>query len=232
MRDKPPAAQRRPLLTDRQVDQVDHAYRTRLESLLSVDEAIEKIISALAERGELHNTYIFYTSDNGYHLGQHRLLWGKGQIYEEDIRVPLIVRGPGVPRGQTRDHFVLNIDFAPTFVDLAEATAGISMDGRSLLPLLGNAPPAPPIWRQDFLVEIYTQPTPLLPLQEADEIRAVRTRDWIYAEYLSGARELYDLRADPYQLQSRHASASPDLIEGLSVRLRQLATCAGATCQQ
>jgi len=98
------------------------------------------------------------------------------------------------------------------------------VDGRSIVPLLGSSPPPASDWRQDFLVEIY-------PLTEEDEIRAVRTRDWLYAEYLSGARELYDLRADPYQLESLHGSARPELLLQLSARLWELASCAADTCE-
>ena len=94
--DKPPHLRNLPLLTADQIAAIDRQYQARLESLQSLDEGIGRIIDALAARGELDNTYIFFTSDNGYHLGQHRLFEGKGEVYEEDIRVPLVVRGPGV----------------------------------------------------------------------------------------------------------------------------------------
>ena len=217
---------------------IDIEYQTRLESLQAVDESIETIIGTLAARGELDNTYLFFTSDNGYHLGQHRFLNGKFQVYEEDIRVPLIVRGPGVRRGAARGHLVLNIDFAPTIAELAGIHPGHSVDGRSLVPLFGRAqsgngsgredPPALRHWRQDFMVEIYRR---LPPLGNGDEIRALRTRHAVYVEYASGARELYDLRADPYQLENVHNAASPRRLRRLSQRLAELATCAGDTCR-
>jgi len=226
--DKPPPIRDLLPLTEQQIAGIDVEYQTRLESLQAVDEAIERIIDTLAERGELGNTYLFFTSDNGYHLGQHRFLNGKVQIYEEDIRVPLIVRGPGVPQGVTRDHFVLNIDFAPTIVEMAGIQPGGSVDGRSLAPLLGDDPLPLARWRQDFLVEIYRR---LPPLGNGDEIRALRTRDAVYVEYASGPRELYDLRADPYQLESLHETAPPGRLRRLSRRLWELATCAGDTCR-
>jgi arylsulfatase A-like enzyme len=105
--DKPPVIQQRPLLSEKEIAEIDHEYRTRIEALLSVDEAIERIVQALSDHGELQNTYIFFTSDNGYHLGQHRLIRGKGNVYEEDIRVPMVVRGPGVPARAKVDHLVL-----------------------------------------------------------------------------------------------------------------------------
>lgn len=229
MSDKPTLLQQVPLLTNERIAAIDHEYRTRIESLLALDESIEALVGTLAERGELENTYLFFTSDNGYHLGQHRLYNGKISIYEEDIRVPLIVRGPGVPAGVTRDHFALNIDFAPTFMELASATAGRIMDGRSLVPVLGDDAPRPHHWRQDFLVEIYRNPvgTVIGP----NEIRALRTQDEIYVEWIAGDRELYDLRDDPYQLESQHDTAPPGQLRRLSRRLAELATCAGDSCR-
>jgi N-acetylglucosamine-6-sulfatase len=111
------------------------------------------LIRALHESGELSNTYIVFTSDNGFHLGQHRLGAGKWTPYEEDIRVPLIVRGPGVPEGRTLHHMVLNNDLAPTFADLAGAKTPSFVDGRSLVPLLKDSPPPLRDWRQRFVVE-------------------------------------------------------------------------------
>ena len=100
----------------------DISHRKRLQSMLAVDDMIGDLIKSLHESGELDNTYIFFTSDNGFHLGQHRLGAGKWTPYEEDIHVLLIVRGPGVPDGRTLHHMVLNNDLAPTFADLGRAS--------------------------------------------------------------------------------------------------------------
>jgi N-acetylglucosamine-6-sulfatase len=118
-----------------------------------VDDMIGKLVKSLHESGELDNTYIFFTSDNGFHLGQHRLGAGKWTPYEEDIRVPLIVRGPGVPEGKTLHHMVLNNDLAPTFADLAGAKRPSFVDGRSLVPFLKDHPTPEKDWRQRFLIE-------------------------------------------------------------------------------
>jgi N-acetylglucosamine-6-sulfatase len=232
--DKPAPIRDLPPLTAQQIAGIDIEYQTRLEALQAVDEGIEKIVNTLAGHGELENTYIFFTSDNGYHLGQHRFLNGKFQVYEEDIRVPLVVRGPGVRQGATRDQFVLNIDFAPTIAALAGIQPGHSVDGRSLVPLLGRQRrrghgSRKDDWRQDFLVEIYRRSP---PLGNGDAIRALRTRDAVYVEYASGPRELYDLRADPYQLESLHDAARPRQLGKLSRRLEELAACAGDTCRR
>jgi N-acetylglucosamine-6-sulfatase len=228
--EKPPELQGRPLLTDGDIANLDYEYRTRVESLLAMDEAVELVVEALAASGKLDNTYIFFTSDNGYHLGEHRLPGGKGTFFEEDIRVPLLVRGPGIAPGSERDHFVLNIDFAPTIVELAGVPAGRSMDGLSLVPLFWGATPAPASWRRDFLVQIHLPPAAVLP--GGEQIRALRTADWLYAEYaVDGTRQLYDLRADPYQLESRHDTAPQALIDSLAARLHALAECVGVSCR-
>jgi hypothetical protein len=220
--DKPPDV-RVPLLTTAQIAAIDNEYQTRIESLQALDEGIGQIIDTLAARGELEYTYIVFTSDNGYHLGQHRFLGGKFQVYEEDIRVPLIIRGPGVEAGVTREQMVVNIDLAPTMARWGGATPDRYMDGQSLTPLLG-AGGATQNWRTDFLVELYRH---LPPMQNGDVIKALRTEHEVYVEYQSGPREMYDLRSDPYQLENIYATADPSHIADLSARLAELATSQG-----
>jgi arylsulfatase A-like enzyme len=228
--DKPPAISSLPLLTAAQITAIDSEYQTRLESLQSVDEAVESIVNKLAALGQLENTYVIFTSDNGYHLGQHRLRNGKTQVYEEDIRVPLIVRGPKAPVATTRDHLVVTIDFAPTLAKLAHVQPDHTVDGQSFVDLFDDHPPSPKEWRKDFLLEVYRR---LPPLGNGDAIRALRSLDGLlYVEYDSGPRELYDLTQDPYELESQHDVAPPGHLKKLSRRLAELATCAGHTCQE
>ncbi|KAF4522398.1 hypothetical protein B566_EDAN012981 [Ephemera danica] len=130
----------------------------RLQTLQSVDSAVQKVYTALQELGELDNTYIFYTSDHGYHLGQFGLVKGKSFPFEFDIRVPFLVRGPGVEAGTIVDDIVLNVDLAPTFLDVAGVEAPPHMDGRSLLPLIHRGGHKQPRrrrsrWPDTFLVE-------------------------------------------------------------------------------
>lgn len=227
--DKPSAISSLPLLTASQIATIDTEYQTRLESLQAVDEAVERIINRLAELGELENTYVIFTSDNGYHLGQHRLRNGKTQVYEEDIRVPLIVRGPKAPVGATRDHFIATIDFAPTLARLAHVKPEHAVDGQPFNKLFHNNPKSAAEWRRDFLVEVYRRNP---PQGNGDAIRAVRSLDgFLYAEYQSGAKELYDLTADPFQLQSQHTVAPAEYLNALSTRLAELATCAAEACR-
>jgi N-acetylglucosamine-6-sulfatase len=220
-----------------------------LRSMLAVDEAIGRLVDTLRESGELDTTYLFFTSDNGWHAGEHRLTAGKWTTYEEDVRVPLIVRGPGVPEGRTLDHLILNNDLAPTFAQLGEAQAPAFVDGRSLKPLLSDYPPPLKDWRSAFLVEAATElGGTLVPLLSGDQLpenwrqapredwgrpglEAVRAEDHLYAEYGNGERELYDLEDDPHELDNRYRAADSELLRRLRGRLAALRGCAGADCR-
>ena len=151
--DKPGWVSDNPPLSLEHKRYMEELYRKRLQSMLAVDDMVGDLVEALRESGKLENTYIVFTSDNGFHLGQHRLSAGKWTPYEEDIRVPLIVRGPGVPEGETLHHMVLNNDLAPTFADLAGAEPPSFVDGRSLKPLLNDHPTPVEDWRQRFVIE-------------------------------------------------------------------------------
>ncbi|XP_049529166.1 N-acetylglucosamine-6-sulfatase isoform X5 [Dermacentor silvarum] len=135
------------------VSWIDETYRNRLRTLLSVDDMVADVLSYLASKQLLNNTYVFFTSDNGYHLGQYSMPKDKRHPYETDIHVPLLVRGPGIVAGRTEQGVALNVDLAPTFLDLAGLPSRGDMDGVSLKPLLlgdasrSNRP------RQSFLVE-------------------------------------------------------------------------------
>lgn len=118
------------------IEKIEEMYRNRLRTLMSVDDMVEAITHALNEKGFLENTYIFFTSDHGYHLGQFSMPKDKRQPYEFDIRVPLMVRGPGIKRGSKTNVMTTNIDLAPTFLDLAGVVLPYHMDGISLKKIL------------------------------------------------------------------------------------------------
>ena len=221
--DKPIHIQLLPHLDPAKQEAVLRAYRAQLESLLAIDEMIERLVLALEETGELDRTVIIFASDNGYFLGEHRVAEGKRLPYEEAIRVPLIIRGGGFPRGGTVLQPAANIDLAPTIVALTGARARRKMDGVSLLPLALD--PAQGQDRPLLLEEVN-------PKRGRPSYEAIRTPRWLWVEYRNGARELYDMEDDPLQLRSLHGD--PGLagvrIE-LSHRLAKLRKCAGPSCR-
>jgi arylsulfatase A-like enzyme len=220
--DKPAGIRSRPLLGAQQIANVTENYRQRLESLLAVDEAVAAMVTALRETGELDRTLIVFTADNGFFHGEHRVPSGKVLLYEPSIRVPLIIRGPGIPPGQHVTELAANVDLAPTIVAATGAPALRVMDGRSLLPLAKD--PGRRTGR-DILIERG-------PGGNNQQIfTALRTTRYLYAEYSNGDRELYDLAADPHQLTSLHAQPAFQALRTLlAERLARLRTCTGAAC--
>jgi N-acetylglucosamine-6-sulfatase len=215
-----------PRLDDDDIRDVDSYHRARLRALLAVDDAVERIVQTLTDTGKLDNTFIILTSDNGYLLAQHRVSNGKGLPYENCVRVPLIVRGPEVPEGATRDHLVSNVDIAPTLADLAQATAPDDVDGRVSTALLRSNPPAPSAWRPEVLLEGFSTGEDSLP-----EFHGLRTATDSYVEYYSAEIELYSLTSDPDQLQSLHQSASAATLTQWASRLSGLRACRAAACR-
>jgi arylsulfatase A-like enzyme len=209
---------------------VTRAYRDRLESLLAVDDLIGRVVEALRSERELKRTVILFTSDNGYLQGHHRWRAGKVVPYEPSIRVPLVIRGPGVPRGATRTQLVANTDLAPTILDLANGKSGRKRDGRSLLPLLKRPNLA---WGRPILLEGRFN---AFGEYGAGEQRivfdGVRTDRYMYARYENGEEELYDLHTDPFELRSLHADPAHAGVKAALQRLvARLLPCAGSGCR-
>ena len=222
--DKPADLRSRPPLTPTQIADIREAHQQQLESLLAVDEMVGAIVDRLQEAGELDNTVVLFTSDNGFLNGEHRIRLGKVLPYEPSIRVPLIVSGPDIPVGLHLRQMVANIDLAPTIVALAGAKPDRVMDGRSLVPLFRD----PGIeWGRDLLLEgLADDPVSL-------RFTGVRTPRFLYVEYGAGERELYDLADDPNELLSRHDDpAYASMRDELARRLAGLRTCAGVGCRQ
>lgn len=178
----------------------DETIRNRLRLLAAVDEGVGQILQTLERAKELDNTVIVFAGDNGYFYGEHCLSSERRLAYEESIRIPLLVRHPRAVKPRTViDKFALNVDLAPTFLDLATAPATPRMHGRSLRPLLEGRHPK---WRESFLVEYFSDNVARRILNMG--YQAVRTRRWKYIHYaeLSGMDELYDLDRDPYELDN------------------------------
>ncbi len=134
--DKPLGVSDRPLMSGAASGQSRNRYRSRLGSLLAVDDMVERIVRTLRKSGELNNTVIVFASDNGFLLGEHRIPTGKQYPYEESINVPFEIRGPGIPKNEVRHQPAGNIDLAPTILELTGAKAGGPIDGRSIIPLI------------------------------------------------------------------------------------------------
>jgi arylsulfatase A-like enzyme len=224
--DKPSLIRDLPLLADWQKEAIERHYRERLRSLQAVDDLVESVVETLAESGELDDTYVIYTSDNGWHMGEHRQFVGKTTAYEEDIHVPFVMRGPGVPKGARIEAMVLNNDLAPTFADMARVAPPSFVDGRSFMPLLED-----PVhrWRTAFGLERRQRET--YEIDGAAIFDGLRTQRYTYVRYATGEEELYDLHADPHQLQNIAATADPALLHELGERAAALANCAADECR-
>ena len=231
--DKPQWVRDQPPLTPTRQQTLREKRQERLTSMLAVSRNLARLKDKLRETGELSNTYLILTSDNGYHLGQHRLGAGKMTAYEEDMRVPLAISGPGVTSGGVK-HMVLNTDLAPTIAELAGVAPGIVPDGRSFAPLLpeGRSGIAPEQFRRRFMEENWQGPvpTPTGPKPfPAPTNFAVRGPTFIYNRYATGETEYYDLARDPYELASEQVSGTRK--DNLNERWTRLRDCRGAECR-
>jgi N-acetylglucosamine-6-sulfatase len=215
-------------------------FNARINSLQSVDELVEDVVRALEQNGELEDTYIFFLSDNGFRLGEHRLPSGKGTAYEEDIRVPFMARGPGIEPGTQYSQMTANIDLAPTIAEIAGVAIPEFVDGRSFLTFLhgGEVP-----WRDGLLIEFgYIDEEAVaeaLADPETDNLlvdvaggafRGIRGRDFVYVEYANGEFEFYDLVADPYQLENLAGRLSLETLNIFHEKLEALKKCNGSEC--
>jgi arylsulfatase A-like enzyme len=180
------------------------------------------VVNALRAKGVLNDTVIFFTSDNGFHFGEHRIPGGKTRVYQESSRVPLIVRGRAFTGGVTRPQVVGNIDLAPTIAALAGVTPGHTPDGISLVPYAAKKS-----YRANRALLVENNPLGAAPFD------AIRTKKWLYSSLLSGEEELYNVKKDPLQLTSLHAQRSHAARKArLAAALSQLETCAGASCNR
>ena len=192
-----------------------------MRTLLSVDDAVRSLLDDLEARGELENTLVVLTSDNGYLMGEHRVFQRKEYAFEA-AQPTAWIAGPGFRSGATSDAFVTNLDLAPTIVETTGATSGLTMDGRSIQDVLAE----PDLGRDRFL-PIYI---PLPPPRPAGH--ATRTSRYKYVSYNDGTEELYDLFVDPYE--ETDVSDEPSYAS-VRVQLRALLetgkACSGSSCR-
>ncbi len=252
--DKPGNMSFNPLLSSGQILILNQRYRQRILSLQAVDEMMAELIKTLEQTGQLDNTYIIFTSDNGFHLGQHRLFEGKSHLYEEDITVPFIVRGPGIPEGRSvADTLAGNVDIASTISDWAGVVPPSFVDGTSFASTLISGSVNSTDQRQAYLLEVYSGTDPddveVLVNKPSDNIlqstfrfpsngtqpltpvySGLRTNQYKYVEYADGFVELYDLLEDPYELENIAGSANKQLLENFSSQLKDMSTCGGSSC--
>jgi N-acetylglucosamine-6-sulfatase len=250
MTDKPGWLRKFPPLRRSEITDITGRYRCELASLLAVDRGVKRIDDALAATGVRDNTYVIFTSDNGYMHGEHRLPAEKVQPYEEAIRTPLVIRGPGVAADLTVPDPVSNVDLAPTIMDMAKASQPPLLtrpiDGRSLLPYTtGGRDPG-----RAVLIEAKRSAHSTTTGAAAHSWIGVRTDRYLYVEYYSLATanypeanaapigagtltdvELYDLAVDPYELRSRGADPAYATVRAtLAATLATLRSCVDAAC--
>jgi N-acetylglucosamine-6-sulfatase len=233
--DKPSSLQEgAPALSEAQIAQLQLDYEGRAGSLLAVDDHVKKLVRVLKQTNQLKNTTIVFVSDNGWLQGEHRVPGDKYLPYEESLRVPFIMRGPGVPAGRVVHGQVANIDFAPTLVDVAGARAGRKMDGVSLMPTVRDPSRRPD--RAIGLEALYRLfgPGDFGRFNAWDRpYTGVRTDRYTYVVYTETAeKELYDRKKDPHEL--RNLAGEPGhaaVLARLEAKLRKLRSCQGAACQ-
>jgi arylsulfatase A-like enzyme len=217
-----------------QIAGIDAAFRKRAQSVQAVDALIGSIEATLSARGLADNTYIVFSSDNGYHMGEHRLNPGKMTAFDSDIRVPLIVAGPGVPRGRTTSRIAENVDLYPTLVQLAGGRSPAGVDGRSLVPLLHGQRVSR--WRTAALIEHHgpdqngADPDHPAPGSgNPTSYEAIRLPTAVYVEYRGSAREYYDIARDPNERVNIYGRLSGRQRASLHATATRLAHCHGGT---
>ncbi|MBV9182089.1 MAG: sulfatase [Acidobacteria bacterium] len=228
--DAPSWLRRQPALTDADKQLIDRAFRKRAQSVLAVDKMIADLENAVASIGQEKNTYFIFSSDNGYHMGEYRLMPGKMTAFDSDIHVPLVITGPEVPAGLKIGEIAENIDLNPTLTSLAGLSPMPGVEGLNLVPLIQGH--QAPDWRSAALVE-HRGPRrePLDP--DAPAVRsgnppsyeALRTRTQLYVEYVNGDREYHDLVSDPWELDNTFRSLSSDQKKKLHRALSTLSSC-------
>jgi N-acetylglucosamine-6-sulfatase len=229
-------------------------YEKQLESLRSIDDGVKQLIGTLAQTQRLHNTYVIFTSDNGFFFGEHRLLGGKFLAYEPATHLPLLIRGPGIEPGAETGELAANVDIAPTVLQLAGAKADKSIDGRSLVPYLADPELRThrPVLFESFVessdVEGEGSISRVRPqarrqarrsgakaslLAPPKDYAGIRLGPYKYIAWPTGEKELYDINRDPYELNSLQRVPNFFPIRNfLHRQMKRLIDCVGRHCSE
>lgn len=235
MSDKPKWLRNHRPLTPAWTRELDRQFRTRAQSVQAVDRMIGSVRNLLKTEGIEKNTYVVFTSDNGLHLGEHRLRAGKLTAFDIDIHVPLVALGPGIEKGRTEKALTANTDLCPTFIDLAKSQKLPSSDGQPLTPLLLNRPG----WkkRNAVLIEHHgpdldkgDPDVPMIGSGNPPSYEAVRTLKAEYTEYGDGEREYYNLPKDPYELNNAWNTLTQPQRRQWAKLVASLRHCKGGAC--
>ena len=198
--DKPEFLQRGPLTSQEEAHCQD-AFIHRLRSMKSVDDMIDGLVKRLKQSGQWENTYLFLTSDNGYALGHHRLLYKKDP-YERSSRIPLVAVSPASQNQQTASHLIAHIDICPTILELGDAVVPNDLDGKSFASLIENPQSkSAPNWRRSIMIENWADKGiqgVLVPMAYTAE----RFYDKIHIGWSNGEHEFYRMSHDPFQLRN------------------------------
>ena len=225
--DKPAWIQAKPVISTKGFGSIRQTEIGRLRMLAAADDLVASVVSQLSAVGQLANTDVIFTSDNGYMRGEHRLTSGKEVGYEESVSVPLVASGPDFPIA-TSNELVQNTDLAPTIADISGVVPGRVVDGRSLLPIATGAS-----WPQRVIRHFVTQDS-TGDGGSANHPRAdgVRTSRFSYFQLATGEQELYDHQVDPLELTNKIGDPSYKSAQARLASINTtLKTCAGITCQ-
>ncbi|HEX5983634.1 MAG TPA: sulfatase [Solirubrobacterales bacterium] len=247
--DKPHFIRSASFLTPREKRVYRVYWQKQLESLRSVDDGVRRVIETLGYLGRLRNTYVIFTTDNGFFFGEHRLLGGKFLAYEPATHLPFLIRGPGIRPGTKTGELAANIDVAPTLLDLADVEPTKSIDGRSLVPFLEDpeARTRRPILFESFVETNDVEANGALRsgagrggneasaslLAPPKDYAGIRLGPWKYIAWPSGEKEMYNINRDPHELNSLHRVPNFFPIRNFLHReMKRLIDCVGRECQE
>jgi N-acetylglucosamine-6-sulfatase len=254
--DKPRFIREAPYLSLSDIHTYRIYYDKALESLRSIDDGVKQVVDTLGSLHRLRNTYIIFTSDNGFFFGEHRLIGGKFLAYEPSTHLPFLIRGPGIRPATQSNELVGNIDIAPTVLELAGVEADKSMDGRSMAPFLHD-----PDLRtlRPYLFESFVESSDVDEqgaiaepgdqsgratargrgagasiLAPPKDYEGIRLGPYKYIAWPDGEKELYDLEKDPYELNNivRIPNYFPVRNFLHHELLNRLEDCSGRTCHE